>query len=241
MKWFYEQLDLLYVNSEGYRRAWVDRGIAAEKIRILPRGLDTALFHPSRRDPAFWEKHGLAPGATVLLYVGRVSKEKDLNVIVSMWRRLAGDQKPETRNQKLALAFVGDGPFQKELRQLLPDAAFTGYLAGLDLARAFASADVFLFPSTTDTFGNVILEALASGVPCVVSDQGGPKDLIAHGSTGFITRALDVADFTAAVEKIAHDPALRQSMSAAAHRSVQDRDWAEAGREFWALPLNSAL
>ena len=234
MKWFYEQLDLLYVNSEGYRRAWVDRGIAAEKIRILPRGLDTALFHPSRRDPAFWTKHGLAPGATVLLYVGRVSKEKDLDVIVAMWRRIAD-------NQKLALAFVGDGPFQKELRQLLPDAAFTGYLAGLDLARAFASADVFLFPSTTDTFGNVILEALASGVPCVVSDQGGPKDLIAHGTTGFITRALDVADFTAAVEKIAHDPALRQALGDTAHRTVQDRDWAEAGREFWATPRNSSL
>ena len=234
MKWFYEQLDLLYVNSEGYRRAWVDRGIAAEKIRILPRGLDTALFHPSRRDPAFWTKHGLAPGATVLLYVGRVSKEKDLDVIVAMWRRIAD-------NQKLALAFVGDGPFQKELRQLLPDAAFTGYLAGLDLARAFASADVFLFPSTTDTFGNVILEALASGVPCVVSDQGGPKDLIAHGTTGFITRALDVADFTAAVEKIAHDPALRQALGDTAHRTLQDRDWAEAGREFWATPRNSSL
>ena len=234
MKWFYEQLDLLYVNSEGYRRAWVDRGIAADKIRILPRGLDTALFHPSRRDPAFWTKHGLAPGATVLLYVGRVSKEKDLDVIVAMWRRIAD-------NQKLALAFVGDGPFQKELRQLLPDAAFTGYLTGLDLARAFASADVFLFPSTTDTFGNVILEALASGVPCVVSDQGGPKDLIAHGATGFITRALDVADFTAAVEKIAHDPALRQALGDTAHRTVQDRDWAEAGREFWATPRNSSL
>ena len=67
--------------------------------------------------------------------------------------------------------------------------SFTGYLAGLDLARAFASADVFLFPSTTDTFGNVILEAMASGVPCIVSDQGGPKDLVVHGKTGYITRA----------------------------------------------------
>ena len=231
MKWFYEQLDLLYVNSEGYRRAWVDRGIAPDKIRILPRGLDTTLFHPSRRDPEFWQKRGVPAGATVLLYVGRVSKEKDLDVIVSAWRRM----KPETRNQKLALAFVGDGPYLKELRTLLPDAIFTGVLSGIELARAFASSDVFLFPSTTDTFGNVILEALASGVPCVVSDQGGPKDLIVHGTTGCITRALDVADFTAAVEKIAHDPALRQSMGREAHRAVQDRDWAEAGRQFWAL------
>ena len=124
----------------------------------------------------------------------------------------------------------------KELRALLPDAAFTGYLAGLELAQAFASSDVFLFPSTTDTFGNVILEALASGVPCVVSDQGGPKDLIVHGTTGFITRALDVADFAQHVGKIARDPALRQAMGSEAHRAVQDRDWAEAGRQFWAMP-----
>ena len=264
MKWFYEQLDLLYVNSEGYRRAWADRGIAADKIRILPRGLDTTLFHPSRRDPEFWRKYGIAPGATVLLYVGRVSKEKDLDIIVQMWRRWqgGGKERPTSNVQRSTsnddedgasslkverwtldversplptLAIVGDGPYLKELRALLPDAAFTGYLAGLELARAFASADVFHFPSTTDTFGNVILEALASGVPCVVSDQGGPKDLIVHGTTGSITRALDVADFTAAVEKIAHDPARRQAMGAEAHRAVQARDWAEAGREFWAL------
>src|SRR4029079_18512949 len=85
MKWFYEQLDLLYVNSEGYRRAWADRGIAAEKIKILPRGLDTTLFHPSRRDPGFWPQFKVASGKTVLLYVGRISKEKDLDVIVDAW------------------------------------------------------------------------------------------------------------------------------------------------------------
>src|SRR6185295_10142653 len=99
------------------------------------------------------------------------------------------------KRDNLAIAIVGDGPYLKELRALLPEAASTGYLAGLELARAYASSDLFVFPSTTDTFGNVILEALASGVPCVVSDQGGPKDLIEHGRTGFITRALDVEDF----------------------------------------------
>jgi len=226
MKWFYEQLDLLYVNSEGYRRAWVDRGIPAERIRILPRGLDTTLFHPSRNDPDFWPKYGVARGKLVLLYVGRVSKEKDLDVIVHAWAKL--------RRDHLALAFVGDGPYRKELATLLPEAAFTGYLAGLELARAYASSAVFLFPSTTDTFGNVILEALASGVPCIVSDQGGPKDLIENGRTGFITRALDAEDFTARVQQLADDPSLRQAMSIEAHRTVQNRDWTEAARKFWA-------
>jgi glycosyltransferase involved in cell wall biosynthesis len=228
MKWFYEQLDMIYVNSEGYRRAWIDRGIAADKIRILPRGLDTTLFHPSRREPNFWQERGVAPGKTVLLYVGRVSKEKDLDVIVAARARLG--------KNGTAFAFVGDGPYLKELRHLMPEAAFTGYLAGRELARAYASSDVFVFPSTTDTFGNVILEALASGVPCVVSDKGGPKDLIVHGTTGFITRALDAEDFTQHVQRLADDSDLRHAMSIEAHRTVQTRDWAEAGRQFWAMP-----
>jgi glycosyltransferase involved in cell wall biosynthesis len=247
MKWFYGQLDVLYVNSEGYRRAWIDRGIDGARIQILPRGLDTLLFHPSRREPEFWKKYGVEPRSTVLLYVGRISKEKDLDVIVAAWRKLgevsgakfqvSGSPKenaPSNPTRNLTLAFVGDGPFLSELKKLAPDAIFTGYLAGLDLARAFAAADVFLFPSTTDTFGNVILEALASGVPCVVSDQGGPKDLIEHGRTGYITRARDIEDFAQHVQRLIADPAQRQAMSIEAHRAVQDRDWAEAGRQFWA-------
>jgi glycosyltransferase involved in cell wall biosynthesis len=224
MKWFYGALDLIYVNSEGYRTAWIERGIAPEKLCILPRGLDTALFHPSRRDAAFWQKHGVANGSTVLLYVGRISKEKDLEVIVQAW--------PKLQRPGLALAFVGEGPFRAELQRLLPDAFFTGVLAGRDLATAYASADVFLFPSTTDTFGNVIVEAHAAGIPCVVSDQGGPKDLIEPGKTGLITRALDVDDFASAVAKLI-DPAVREPMRTAARAAVEARDWTEAGRRFW--------
>ena len=115
MKWFYGQLDVLYVNSEGYRRAWVDRGIDGARIQILPRGLDTTLFHPSRRDPGFWKARGVPEGNTVLLYVGRVSKEKDLDVLVSAWTRL--------KRPSISLALVGDGPYLRELRALLPGEA----------------------------------------------------------------------------------------------------------------------
>jgi glycosyltransferase involved in cell wall biosynthesis len=224
MKWFYDALDLIYVNSEGYRTAWIERGIAAEKLCILPRGLDTVLFHPSRRNAGYWQKHGLPAGNIVLLYVGRISKEKDLDVIAQAW--------PKLRRPGLSIAFVGEGPYRAELQRLIPDAAFTGVLAGHELATAYASADVFLFPSTTDTFGNVIVEALASGVPCVVSDQGGPKDLIEPGKTGEITRALDVEEFVRATERLS-DPQKHTVMRAAARASVESRDWTEAGRRFW--------
>ena len=138
MKWFYSQLDLIFVNSEQYRRAWIERGIPAEKLKILPRGLDNSLFHPARRDQKLREQFGAHNGEVVLLYVGRVSKEKDLDVLAAAYRKLRA-QHPETR-----MVFVGDGPYLKELRELLPDAKFTGYLTGLDLAKAFASADVFV-------------------------------------------------------------------------------------------------
>ncbi len=95
----------------------------------------------------------------MLLYVGRISKEKDLDVLAAAYRKLR-EKHPATR-----LVFVGDGPYLKELREALPEAFFTGYLSGGDLAKAFASADIFVFPSTTDTFGNVVLEAMASGFP----------------------------------------------------------------------------
>src|SRR5581483_979549 len=162
MKWFYSQLDLIYVNSEHYRQCWIERGIPAERIEILPRGLDNTLFNPIRRDENLRKKFGAQNGEVVLLYVGRISKEKDLDVLAASYRKL------RERNPRARLVLVGDGPYSKELRETLPDAIFTGYLTGLDLAKAFASADVFVFPSTTDTFGNVVLEALASGLPTVV-------------------------------------------------------------------------
>ncbi len=157
MHWFYSQLDHIFVNSEVYRRCWVDRGIDPAKISIFPRGLDLVLFDPARRSSAFWPQFGIPGGRVVLLYVGRISKEKGLEVLAAAYRKLRDGGFP------VALAFVGDGPYLKELKEIVPDACFTGYLESTRLAEAFASADIFMFPSTTDTFGNVVLEALASG------------------------------------------------------------------------------
>jgi glycosyltransferase involved in cell wall biosynthesis len=229
MHWFYSQMDIVYVNSEHYRRCWIERGIAPGKIKILPRGLDTALFHPTRRDRSFWKKYGIHNGDVVLLYVGRLSKEKDLDVAGSAYRKLRDAKQP------VRLVFTGDGPYLPELREKFPDAHFTGYLAGVELARAFASADVFIFPSTTDTFGNVVLEAMASGLPVVVSDQGGPKELVAEGSTGFVTKSFDVESFANATQRLVADRALREKFSGNARHSVENRDWDEAFQKFWAM------
>jgi len=132
------------------------------------------------------------------------------------------------------LSIVGHGPYSAALAEMMPEACFTGYLNGTELAKAYASSDIFVFPSTTDTFGNVIIEAQAAGLPVIVSDAGGPRELVSHGINGLITKARDVADFTAAVRRLVADEPLRKAMGAAARRSVADRSWPSAFRKFWA-------
>jgi glycosyltransferase involved in cell wall biosynthesis len=227
MHWFYSQLDLVYVNSEQYRQNWIQRGIAADKLKILPRGLDTRFFTPERRDPDFWVKFGKQPEEVGLLYVGRVSKEKNLDIAIAAYHKLRFEGLP------VRLLIVGDGPYLKELRESAPEVCYTGYLKGQELAAAYASGDIFVFPSTTDTFGNVILEAQAAGLPCVVSDLGGPSELVEHGHTGFVTRAFDIGDFAAALRRLVTDPELCREMGAHSRDRVQNRNWSNAFQAFW--------
>ncbi|PYJ19165.1 MAG: histidinol-phosphatase, partial [Verrucomicrobia bacterium] len=229
MHWFYGQLDMVFVNSEEYRESWVKRGFDSAKLKILPRGLDTELFTPARRKPAFWEKFGVDNGEVRLLYVGRISREKDLDVLADAYRRLRDEGLP------VHLFVVGHGPYSEPLARSLPEAFFTGYLTGKDLAMAYASADIFVFPSTTDTFGNVILEAQACGVPVIVSDSGGPQELVEDLTNGLITKSRDVDDLARAIRALAADPALRERMGSAARKSVIDRNWPAAFRKFWSV------
>jgi glycosyltransferase involved in cell wall biosynthesis len=228
MHWFYGQLDTVFVNSEEYRQSWIKRGFDPAKLKILPRGLDTELFNPARREPGFFERFGAYNGEVRLLYVGRISREKDLDLLAAAYRRL--------RDEGLAvqLFVVGHGPYSEAFAKSLPEAIFTGYLSGAELATAYASADIFVFPSTTDTFGNVILEAQACGVPVVVSDSGGPKELVEDQTNGLITKSHDVEDFACAIRELVTNPPLRARMGKSARTSVIDRSWPSAFAKFWA-------
>src|SRR5437879_2397877 len=228
MHWFYGQLDTVFVNSEEYRGSWIKRGFDPEKLKIFPRGLDTQLFHPTRRDSGFFEKFGARNGRIRLLYVGRVSREKDLDLLGEAYRRLRDE------GLSIQLCVVGHGPYSREFSESLPEALFTGYLTGKELAAAYASADIFVFPSTTDTFGNVIIEAQASGVPVIVSDSGGPKELVENNRNGLITKSHNVEDLTRAIRELVADPERRKRMGDLARESVIDRTWPTAFRKFWA-------
>ena len=228
MHWFYGQVDTVFVNSEEYKQSWIKRGFDPAKLKTLPRGLDTDLFHPARRNSGFFEKFGASNGEVRLLYVGRISREKDLDLLADAYRRLRKEGLP------VQLFVVGHGPYSEALAKSLPEAFFTGYLSGTELAAAYASADIFVFPSTTDTFGNVILEAQASGLPVVVSDSGGPKELVTHKANGLITRSHHVDDFTDAIRDLVTDRTLRDRMANSARDSVIDRSWPRAFEKFWA-------
>jgi len=184
MIWFYNLMEEVMVPSSSTRQQLVQRGLVAGKAKPLPRWVDTDMFAPSKRDPYLWRRYGMGD-ALKLLYVGRVSKEKNLELLARSFMEVIDS------GNFCDLIIAGDGPYRNELEQMLQGypVLFTGFLTGAELHAAYASADVFVFPSTTDTFGNVVLEAQASGLPVIVSDQGGPKELIIDGRTGLIAKA----------------------------------------------------
>lgn len=225
MHWFYSQLDLIYVNSVYYKECWIDRGIPAEKLKILPRGLDTDLFNHSRRQNDFWKKRGAT--SPVLIYVGRVSKEKELEFLCNVMQELS------QRGVAADLAVVGDGPYRDEMATRLPKAIFTGVLNGEELAQAYASADLLVFPSTTDTFGNVVIEAISSGIPAFVSDVGGPCELVRDGKNGKVLPANKLNAWVEAISSWLDSPPTPEQLESMARETQAKWSWTRAFDRFW--------
>jgi glycosyltransferase involved in cell wall biosynthesis len=209
--WFFRNLDHVLVPSRFVADLVNGMGVAADRVHRIPRGIDLDLFSPRHRDPQGFAAHGFA-GHPTLLYVGRVSREKGLDNLAAAFQQVHAAL-PEAR-----LVVVGDGPYRATLEGLLPAgaAAFPGFLRGEALARAFASADLFVFPSETETFGNVVVEAQASGLPVVLSGRGAAHEQMRDGVTGLVAEARDPAAFAAAIVRVLRDDRLRGCMSEAA-------------------------
>jgi phosphatidylinositol alpha 1,6-mannosyltransferase len=214
---FYARCEVVYAPSQGIIRELAEHGI--HNTELWSRGIDLARFSPGWRDSGLRAKVGADEQTPVLLLVSRLVKEKNLADLVR------AEQLLRESGRRYRLVLVGDGPMRAELQRQLPDAHFTGHQSGEDLARWYASGDVFVFPSTTETFGNVILEAQASGLPAVVVDRGGPADLVEPGVTGLIARANDPDDFAARVGQMLDDPAERCRMGKQARAAASERDW----------------
>ena len=222
LRWFYGRSQRVFAPSQTIVRELRDHGI--EGVELWSRGIDLARFDPARRDPGLRASVAGDPDSPIVLLVSRLVREKDLADLVGVERSL------RRRKVPFRLALVGDGPMRAELEEALPRATFAGHRSGEDLARWYASADLFVFPSTTETLGNVVLEALASGLPAVVVDRGGPQDLIEEGENGFIAPANDVEAIADRLERLLHDPELRRAMSVSARRSAANRDWNSINR-----------
>lgn len=188
-----------------------------QRLRYWSRGVDTAQFSPVHASPAWRQQLGVPAGAPVLLYVGRLAREKRVADLVPLLRARTGAH----------LVVVGDGPARAELEHAfsgLP-ASFTGYLRGPELARAYASSDLFVFPSDSESFGNVVLEAMASGLPVIAPAAGGVADLVEDGVTGRLVTPQDTDDLLDAVDPYLRDAELRQYHGQAARRAALARTW----------------
>jgi len=220
MRWPYGKCSQILVPSEATRQTLVDSRIDAARIRIWKRGVSAERFSPARRSPVLREHWGVDENRLALLYVGRVSKEKGLALLTPLGERL---RKSGVDHQ---LIVAGDGPMRNDLEAACPNAIFTGTLTTDEVADAMASSDIFVFPSRTETAGNVVLEAQASGLPVLVTDAGGAREQMLDGRTGHVCDGL--ADFHAHIVDMAFHPEHRSAMSSRARSHALDRRWSVA-------------
>jgi phosphatidylinositol alpha 1,6-mannosyltransferase len=188
LTWFYNTCDMVLAPNESVRKKLLDQKI--RNVGIWSRGIDTDLFDPSRRS-AELRKEWNADNRTVFVYAGRFVLYKDIEVVMGVYDRFM----QEGHGHRVRFVMIGSGPEEEEMRRRMPEAVFTGYLTGTALPRAYTSGDVFLFPSATEAFCNVVLEALASGLPAVVSDVGGCMELVEKSGAGLVSGAGDVDGF----------------------------------------------
>ncbi|HEX7070264.1 MAG TPA: glycosyltransferase family 1 protein [Rhodothermales bacterium] len=215
---FYRQCEHVYVPSHSMAAVLRAHEIR-RNLRLWQRGVDTNRFSPSRRSESWRQTIGVDEDTVLITYVGRLVWEKGLHVFADVLNRLEREGVPHQ------CMVVGEGPARSELTERLPDAIFTGYLGGEALARAYASSDVFFFPSDTETFGNVTLEAMASGLPTVCADATGSNGLVRHGENGFLVPAGNVHAFTDHLTHLALDPTLRRRMGDASVAIAREFDW----------------
>ena len=218
LRWFYGHCRQIYVPTQSMIEVLEHEGID-RNLKLWPRGVESDLFNPSKRSPEWREKRGIAESEAVIAFVSRLVTEKGLDVVIDVLKGL------ESRGVRHRSVFVGDGPERTRLEAALPNSIFEGHATGEALATAYASCDIFLFPSDTETFGNVTLEALASGLPAVVANATGSNALVTDGVNGFLAAARDSAAFLERVEKLVINQELRVKMGAAARASAEPFEW----------------
>ena len=192
IRWFYSLCSTIYVPTDEYLSILENRGYARSKMKVFKRGIDKAVFSPKSKAGDYFEKKLGIAGGISLLYAGRISKEKNIDMLLSIYKAI------EEKYGDTNLLLCGNGPDFEEYRERCkanPRIHFLGRLPRTELPNVYTGADIFLFPSVTDTFGMVVLEAQACGLPAIVSDRGGPQEIVVDNITGHVARSDDITDW----------------------------------------------
>jgi len=214
---FHNRADLTLVPTRALCRELAAQGIP--RVDVVSRGVDTALFDPARRSETLRRQWGLAPDDLAVMYVGRISPEKNLALLEKAFAAI------HARQPRARLVLVGSGPAEAGLRARQPRAIFAGPQSGALLAEHYASGDLFLFPSLTETYGNVVAEALASGLPVVAYRDAAAHELVEHAVHGWLAEPGDESAFVAGAVTLAESPELRADQRLAGRGRVEGLAW----------------
>jgi glycosyltransferase involved in cell wall biosynthesis len=218
LRWFYGQAHTVLCPSRIYEEHLHSRGVT--HTGVWSRGVDPAFFHPRFRSEAYRRSLGLGPDDLLVTYIGRIAREKNLGALLEAWESLA----PHRGSAKLAL--VGRGPLEEEIRRReIPGVHVTGLLHGQELSAAYASADIFAFPSATETFGNSLLEAMGSGLPALVAAAGGVLEFARHGDNAWLVAPNSAPAIGHGLGRLLKDAGLRQRLTQGALRTAAERPW----------------
>jgi glycosyltransferase involved in cell wall biosynthesis len=220
LRWFYGQAHKVLCPSRIYEQHLHSRGVL--HTGVWSRGVDPEWFHPRFRSEAYRARFGVGPGDLLVTYIGRIAREKNLELLLDAWERLA----PARSNAQLVL--VGRGPLEDEIRRReIAGVHVTGLLQGHELSAAYASADVFTFPSPTETFGNSLLEAMGSGLPSLVAASGGVLEFSQHGRNAWLVAPDSAKAIEEGLERLLTDSALRRRLADGGITTARERDWAQ--------------
>jgi glycosyltransferase involved in cell wall biosynthesis len=214
---FHNAADSTMVPTEQLRQELESAGF--ERLFVVSRGVDLKNFAPEHYSNEVRARWGVQPHNIILLCVSRMATEKNLHIVTQAYTNLAKDY------PQLRLVMVGDGPLREALHRKCSEAIFTGFLEEQELAAHYASADIFVFPSTTETFGNVILEAMASSLPVVAFDDAAARFLIRHKENGMLAPRADLAAFQSHIDALLRDPLLRKRQGQRARQTAMLKSW----------------
>lgn len=234
MRFFYAPFRAIFTRSEDYVESLERLGLRRERTVSLMPGFDTEMFHARHADRAAWAEYpGVDPSAVKVLYVGRVSVEKNLPLLTGVWKEVA--RRVARAGAKAELILVGDGPYRETMQRELKGtgAHFLGFKHGQELSRIYASSDLFVFPSVTDTLGQVVMESQGSGLPVLVTDRGGPKEVVREGRTGFVLSPDQPDLWAERIFDLIADESKRRAMGAEAHRFMQTYSIRNSFEHFW--------